>query len=146
MTNKAEQFKAYLDEKEIKVFEIEELENDEQETVAFRSRMTIEGQSLPLVVIVDKSIFTMIRVQLQAQAQTPENANAIAAAANAENARFKPFKVYTNAGGDLLLDVCLSFMNDLNGDEIYVLFDSIIAYLNGKDGGYRRLMKAVWGE
>ena len=45
MTNKAEQFKAYLDEKEIKVFEIEELENDEQETVAFRSRMTIEASS-----------------------------------------------------------------------------------------------------
>ena len=146
MNSKAEQFKSYLDGKEIKAFDIEELKDDPQSTAAFRSRLTINGQSLPTVVIVDESIFVLIRVQIQAQALTSENEAAIRAACNEENGRYKPFKLYTNAAGDLLLDVCLTVMNELDGDEIYTLFDSLIGYLDGADGGYRRLMKAIWGK
>lgn len=146
MNAKAEQFKGYLDSKDIKVFDIEELQDDPQHTVAFRSRLTIEGQSLPTVVIVDDSIFVLIRTQIQARALSDANKDALLNAANAENGRFKPFKVYTNAAGDLLLDVCLTFMNELSGDEIYTIFDSMIGYLNGAEGAYRRLMQAIWSK
>lgn len=146
MNAKAEQFKAYLDEKGIKVFDIEELEDDPQHTVAFRSRLTIEGQSLPTVVIIDDSIFVLVRTQIQARALTEQNKTALFEAANVENGRFKPFKIYTNNAGDLLLDVCLTFMNELSGDEIYTIFDSMIGYLDGSEGGYRRLMQAVWSK
>lgn len=44
MNKKAEAFEAYLKEKDIKAFEVEELEGDEQNTVVFRSHITTEGQ------------------------------------------------------------------------------------------------------
>ncbi len=72
MNNKAQKFKDYLDEKEIKVFEIEELD-DEQATVAFRSRLAINGQNLPTVVFVDNSDYSMVRVQIAPNALTKDN-------------------------------------------------------------------------
>ena len=72
MNNKAQKFKDYLDEKEIKVFEVEEL-SDEQATVAFRSRITISGQNLPTAVFIDNSDYSMVRVQIAPNALTAEN-------------------------------------------------------------------------
>jgi len=146
MNSKAEQFKAYLDEKGIKVFDIEELADDPQATVAFRSRLTINGQSLPTIVIIDESIFALIRVQIQGRALTAENEAAIRAELNRENGRYKPFKLYTNEAGDVLLDVCLTVTGELNGDVIYKIFDSLIGYLDGANGAYRRLMQAIWSK
>ena len=73
MNKNAEAFKAYLDEKDIKVFEIEELEGDEQKTAVFRSHVTTEGQQLPTVVILDESIFALIRVQISPKALMEKN-------------------------------------------------------------------------
>ena len=63
MNQKAENFKAYLDEKKIEgVFAIEEIENDEWETVLFRSQVDINGNKLPTVVIFDKSVYGIVRI------------------------------------------------------------------------------------
>ena len=51
MNKNAEAFKAYLEEKDIQVFEVEELEGDNQETAVFRSHITTEGQQLPTAVM-----------------------------------------------------------------------------------------------
>ena len=45
MNKNAEAFKKYLDEKEIKVFEVEETPDDAQETAVFRSHMYLHGHS-----------------------------------------------------------------------------------------------------
>ena len=50
MNKNAEAFKAYLEEKDIHVFEVEELEEDSQQTAVFRSHITVEGQQLPTAV------------------------------------------------------------------------------------------------
>ena len=60
---RAVQFNEFLMEKGISVFGTESLE-DEANTVLFRSRIEAAGQLLPAVVIVDASVFTIIRVQL----------------------------------------------------------------------------------
>ena len=62
MNNKAEQFNAFLEDQKIKVFQMEELEENEQHTVVFRSFLGVEGQQLPTIVIIDDSIFSIIRV------------------------------------------------------------------------------------
>ena len=64
MNNKAEQFNSFLEEQKIKVFQMEELEGNEQHTVVFRSFLGVEGQQLPTIVIIDDSIFSIIRVQI----------------------------------------------------------------------------------
>ena len=140
MNKKAEAFQAYLDEKGIKVFEAEELA-DNQHTAVFRSFITTEGQQIPTVVILDDSMFGMIRVQIAPRALSEENQLELLKMVNEESAGYKPFKLYLNKDGDLLLDVCLVLDGELNGDSVYAMFALIIDYL---DSNYRRFMKCIW--
>ena len=131
MNNKAQKFKDYLDEKEIKVFEIEELD-DEQATVAFRSRLAINGQNLPTVVFVDNSDYSMVRVQIAPNALTKDD----------ETAKYKPFKLFFNDNGDLILDFCIDANDEIfSGEKVYSVFDIIINYL---ENNYRNIMKVIW--
>ena len=141
MNKNAESFKKYLDEKEINVFTIEEMENDEQETAVFRSYIVVAGQQLPTIVVTDKSVFAVVRVQIASQVLTDENKAALSEFINNENLQYKPFKLYFNANGTLLLDVCLTETDELRGDTIYLLFDVIINYLNEN---YQKIMKSIW--
>ena len=64
MIKKAEEFKQYLDKNNITVFQMEEIPNDANSTVVFRTHITVNGQQLPSALILDNSIFAMIRVQI----------------------------------------------------------------------------------
>ena len=142
MNNKAEQFNAFLEDQKIKVFQMEELEENEQHTVVFRSFLGVEGQQLPTIVIIDDSIFSIIRVQIAPQALKDENAADLLKMVNGQNMMYKPFKLFIDERGDLMLDVCLVTDKDkLDGNEVYQLFSVIINYL---DENYRNIMKVVW--
>ncbi len=142
MNAKAEKFQNYLNEKEIHVFETEEIEGDERGTAVFRSYITVEGQRLPTVLILDNSVFAVVRVQISPKALTEENRAEVLGIVNEQNSKYKPFKLYFNEENNLLVDFCTVIENDdLNGDTIYLMFDVVINYLNEN---YRELMKAVW--
>lgn len=142
MNSKAEQFNAFLEEQQIKVFQMEEIEGNEQHTVVFRSFLGVEGQQLPTIVIIDDSIFSIIRVQIAPLALQEDNTADLMKLVNAQNAMYKPFKLFFDERGDLMLDVCLVTDRDkLDGNEVYQLFNVIINYL---DENYRNIMKAVW--
>ena len=142
MNKKAEQFNAFLEEQKIKVFQVEEIEGNEQHTVVFRSFLGVEGHQLPTIVIVDDSIFTIIRVQIAPQALKAENEANLLKLTNGQSAMYKPFKLYFDERGDLMLDVCLvSGADKLDGNEVYQIFNVIINYL---DENYRNIMKVIW--
>ena len=141
MNKKAEAFKAYLEEKGINVFEVEELDGDAQKTAVFRSYITTEGQQLPTIVILDESVFALLRVQISPRALTETNRLELLKMVNEETAAYKPFKVYLNKNGDLMIDVCLFVDTELKGDVVYTMFSLIIDYL---DANYRRFMKCIW--
>lgn len=141
MNKNAEAFKAYLEEKDIQVFEVEELEGDNQETAVFRSHITTEGQQLPTAVILDTSVFALVRVQISPKALTEANQLELLKMVNEESAAYKPFKLYLNRNGDLMLDVCLVIDEELKGDMVYTMFSVIINYL---DANYRKIMKCIW--
>ena len=142
MIKKAEAFKTYLEENNISAFEMEELTDDANSTVVFRTHITVKGQQLPSVLILDNSIFAMIRVQISPQAQTPENETALSKMLNSENAKYKPFKFYFNENGDLLLDVCLLAKEAMeNVDDVFLMYNVIVNYL---ETSYRDIMKAIW--
>lgn len=140
MTKNADIFKNYLVEKKIDAFEIEEL-NDEQETTVFSSQIIIAGQKLPTMVILDKSIFALIRVQIAPQSLSEENRMALLTFINEENLNYKPFKLYFNKNGTLFLDLCIPIEKNLSGDMIYLMFNVIINYL---ENGYKKIMKKIW--
>ena len=141
MNKKAEAFKKYLEEKDIKSFEVEELEGAEQKTAVFRSYITTEGQQLPTLVILDESIFALLRVQIAPRALAEENQLELLKKVNEETSAYKPFKLYLNKDGDLMLEVCLVIEEELKGDSIYAMFALIIDYLNDN---YRKFMKCIW--
>ena len=142
MNKKAKTFKSYLKKKQIEAFVIEEVEDDKNETVVFRSSIVAAGQRLPTILIVDKSIFTIIRVQIAPQVLTEESQTALLKFANEENFKYKPFKFYFNPAGNFLLDVCIIDNHDeIDGDEISLVLNVITNFLNDS---YRDIMKAIW--
>ena len=141
MNKNAEAFKAYLEEKDIHVFEVEELEEDSQQTAVFRSHITVEGQQLPTAVILDASVFALVRVQISPKALTEANQLELLKMANEESSAYKPFKLYLNRNGDLMLDVCIVADEELKGDTVYTMFSVIISYL---EANYRKIMKCIW--
>lgn len=142
MNKKAESFLKYLEEKEIKAFMVEEIPGEEQHTVVFRSHVMIEGQQLPLMVMLDDSVFAMLRVLVSPKAQTVENEVELHKLVNEENMKYKPFKLYVDKEGNLVLDSCImTEQEEVSGDRIYGMFDIIIHYLNDS---YRKIMKTIW--
>jgi hypothetical protein len=142
MIKKAEEFKQYLDKNNITAFQMEEIQNDPNNTVVFRTHVSVNGQQLPSALILDNSIFDMIRVQISPQALTPENEPALSKMLNSENAKYKPFKLYINESGDLMLDICLVARdNATNAEEVFLMYNLIINYLNES---YRNIMKEIW--
>ena len=142
MNKNAENFKNYLEEKEIKIFEVEEVKDDDRGTVVFRSNISVEGQQLPTAVIIDNSVFAVIRVQISPKAVTEENQLDLLKLVNGENISYKPFKFYCDNNGALLMDICLvAPEEDLKGETVCLMFDVIINYLNNS---YREIMKTIW--
>ena len=142
MNSKAEQFKNFLEERDINVFQMEEIEGNEQHAVVFRSFIAVEGQQLPTMVVIDDSLFSIIRVQIVPQVLNTENVAELMKLANEQNLIYKPFKLFFDARGDLMLDSCLMTEGaKLDGNAIYQLFNVIVNYL---DENYRNIMKTVW--
>jgi hypothetical protein len=147
MNIKAEVFNKYLEEKKIEAFQVEEVADDAQNTVAYRSHIVVEGQQLPTLVLLDDSVFSMIRVQISPQARTEENELKVLRMASEQNMKYKPFKLYFDQTDALILDVCLltpgkeeKDFSDL-GDEVYGMFDVLIRFL---EENYRGWMKEIW--
>ena len=147
MNIKAEVFNKYLEDKEIKAFQVEEIADDAQHMVVYRSHIEVEGQQLPTLVLLDDSVFSMVRVQVAPQALTEENELELQRMVSEYNMKFKPFKLYFDQNGDLVLDVCLLTPGQKEedfaqlGDEVYGMFDVLIKFL---EENYRGWMKKIW--
>lgn len=144
MATKARAFQDFLDAKDIKAFVSETIENDPEQTTVFRSRVEVDGQALPLLVLLDRSIFSMIRVQISSKCKTEENELAVLKLANDLNLKYKPFKLYFDGEGSLILDICMITPDEKAeeiGDMVYGMFNVMITFLNEN---YRTMMKTIW--
>lgn len=143
MASKAEKFKKFLEEKEIKCFQVEEIE-DELGTVVFRSFMEIEGQNLPVIVVNDSSIYTMVRTQVAAKVIKAGNELKILEYINELNRQFKVFKYYVTDEGDLCMDSCIvATEKTFNGELVYTVIDVILKHLEEQ---YPIFMRKIWAE
>lgn len=142
MNKKAEAFKNYLDERKITCFTVDEIKDDALNSVVFRSNIEINGQQLPTIVVLDSSIYGMVRVLVAPRVLNDANEAALLKELNRLNKSYKSFKYYFDDNGSLVLDCCILFRaGEADGDLIYTMFDVIIRHLNGE---YKKLMQLIW--
>lgn len=143
MNKRAQAFQEYLQEQNIDCFAVEEI-GDELNTTAFRSHMEITGQRLPLVVILDDSIYGILRLQIAPKALKENNKQAMLEYINELNRQYKVFKYYVTADGDLCLDCCiLSDAEQVNGPMLYTVMNVVLSHLTEE---YPVLMRKIWAE
>lgn len=142
MNKKAELFQKYLKSNNIEAFTIDEIENDELNTVVFRSNVEIQGNNLPTIVILDSSIYGTIRILISPRVLNETNELALLQLINSYNKKYKSLKYYLDNQGDLVMDISLIFKpNQLESELIYTMFNVVIEHLNES---YKEIMKTIW--
>ena len=142
MNKKAEKFNELVAKMPKDTFHVEEL-TDEFQTVVYRSRMEIKGQYLPMAVVLDNSLYAIVRVWVATKVVNDENRARVAAFMNEMNRHFKVFKYYENEEGDVVIDCCLPSNDEhFDGDVVSMVIDVVLQHMQEK---YSELMAAVWG-
>lgn len=142
MNKKAELFKAYLEENKITCFTMQEI-NDERGSVIFRSTISVEGQQLPTIVILDNSFISTVRVFVAANAVREENEKTLLQMINKMNAQQKIMKHYFAEDGSLVIDYTqTSKAEELDAQlMMFVILEVIVKHLEAQ---YKGIMKQVW--
>ena len=134
MNKKAEKFNELVAKMPKDTFHVEEL-TDEFQTVVYRSRMEIKGQYLPMAVVLDNSLYAIVRVWVATKVVNDENRARVAAFMNEMNRHFKVFKYYENEEGDVVIDCCLpSDEAHFDGEVVSMVVDVVLQHLQEKYG------------
>ena len=141
MNLKAQKFSNFINERNINVFQIQDLEGD-MHPVVYRSAMEVGGQNLPTMLVIDDSIYVMLQVRVGAGLVKDSNRAAVMAHMNILNENYKVFKYYANENGDIVIESCIpttdeEFMPEL----VHAVIDVVLKHLNEE---YPKLMKTVW--
>lgn len=142
MNAKAEKFVKMLKENKIEVFHQEEIQ-DELKMVLFRSVMEIEGQRLPIVILIDDSIYVICRTLVAGKCVNEENRAEVYRHLNGLNSSYKIFKYFVSENGEIVMDVCLpTTVEQFEPNMVRAIIDLSVKNL---EENYRKLMKIVWG-
>ncbi len=127
MNEKALKFDEYLTKLDITWFEKEE-RTDEYDTVLYRTFLEIKDKRFPLFVILDKSIFTVVRQIVITGADQVADRAALVEYVNDLNSRYKVFKYYLNEEeGILYMDMSIPAIGEYFDPEILMyLIGSIL--------------------
>lgn len=124
-------FDRFLREEEISCFDVKAI-GDEEGTVLYRSYLDTALGTMPLYVILDSSIYTVIRVVVGGGIVTENNRVALMEFANAANRQYKKFKFYVeDSDQTFYLDcVYMSRSEEFVPQLLYGLMNSIIEYID----------------
>lgn len=141
MNTKAEKFNKFLEEKNIKVFQVQEVEGD-LHPVVYRSAMEVEGQNLPTMLVIDDSIYVMLQVRVGAGLVKEGNKAAVMEHLNKLNENYKVFKYYAAPNGDIVIESCIPSTDEQFVPEmVHAVIDVVLKHLMEE---YSKLMKTVW--
>ena len=141
MNLKATKFTNFINERNINVFQMQEIDGD-MHPVVYRSAMEVGGQNLPTMLVIDDSIYVMLQVRVGAGLVKESNKAAVMEHMNSLNENYKVFKYYANENGDIVMESCMpttdeEFMPEL----VHAVLDVVLKHLNEE---YPKLMKTVW--
>ena len=141
MNLKATKFTNFINERNINVFQMQEIDGD-MHPVVYRSAMEVGGQNLPTMLVIDDSIYVMLQVRVGAGLVKESNKAAVMEHMNSLNENYKVFKYYANENGDIVIESCIpttdeEFMPEL----VHAVIDVVLKHLNEE---CPKLMKTVW--
>lgn len=141
MNLKATKFTNFINERNINVFQMQEIDGD-MHPVVYRSAMEVGGQNLPTMLVIDDSIYVMLQVRVGAGLVKESNKAGVMEHMNSLNENYKVFKYYANENGDIVIESCIpttdeEFMPEL----VHAVIDVVLKHLNEE---YPKLMKTVW--
>ena len=139
---KALAFQEFLMESNINVFSTESVD-DEYSTVIFRSRVETKGQILPMAILIDTSVFTVIRTQIITGLSAAKQPR-IKEYLNKLNTQYKIFKYYLKDDGTVYLDICLPFVDETFDSKMIQLMLSVL--VQHLEAVYEDFMAQVWGK
>lgn len=146
MNQKAEKFAEMLKQlPDDNVFEMREAEDAGDHLVLFRSSLKVrEDWYLPMVVFVDDTIYTIVRVWVMTDAVNDGNRQRVRDYLMEMNRRYKVFKYYDTEQGDIVLDACLpESAENFDPEGVAVIIDVLWDHLKET---YGELEKTVKGE
>ncbi len=149
MNKKAEAYKKFLEETDIKWGEVTEIqenvpEEQKMHPVVYRSAIGVNGQNLPTMLVIDDSIYVMLQVRVGAGLVKEANKAAVLEHINKLNEGFKVFKYYADEAGNIILESCIPSTDDQFVPQmIHAVIDVIANHLNDE---YPKLMKTVWAD
>jgi predicted RNA-binding Zn ribbon-like protein len=144
---KAQKFEKYTQDHQLNFFNKVDVKNDKgerdaAETTVFQSNIRVEGQTIPVGIITDNTIYTIIRVQVGSGLVKESNKNKFLEYLNTLNRSYKVFKYVAAEDGSVFLDACLPSTNDSFDPEVVkVVLDVIVDHLNHE---YKNIMKEAW--
>ena len=106
MNKKAEAFRKYLKKSGIKSFMMDDMHDRQLNTVIFRTFIEAQGTELPLVLVLDDTLYSTIRVLVAPKVLKNGNETAVYNLINEYNRTYKSFKYCVDEEGALILDVC----------------------------------------
>ncbi len=140
ITTKGKIFGEFLEKNEIKCFTKEEMKDD-LKTVVYRSTIEVEGNKLPTIIILDNSIYTVLRVQVSPKVKEKEK---LTNYLNELNSKYKVFKYYVGADEGLYMDsVMPCTQENFSSELVYTVIDVVVKHLVAE---YSNIMKKIWGE
>ena len=130
MNPKSLLFDKFLKEEEIISFERKDFD-DEDGTVVYRSYIKSPLWDMPLFVILDNSIYSVVRLVLGPEKVTAQNMNALNALINRDNATYKNYKLYIDEQDSSLYLDCVYMCGDdaFETALMYALMSSIVDYI-----------------
>ena len=130
MNPKSLLFDKFLKEEEIISFERKDFD-DEDGTVVYRSYIKSPLWDMPLFVILDNSIYSVVRLVLGPEKVTAQNMNALNALINRDNATYKNYKLYIDEQDSSLYLDCVNMCGDdaFEPALMYALMSSIVDYI-----------------
>ena len=81
--------------------------NGETYAQAFRSNLQVEGTSLPFMILLDDSVYTMLQVQVAAGLAQGDKREKICSFLNDLNEQYRMLKFSADAAGNVLLTCCI---------------------------------------
>lgn len=138
---KAAKFEKYTEDNKMNFFVKKELKDD-ADTVVFQSNIKVEGQTIPVGIITDNTIYTIVRVQVGAGLVKDSNKAKFEEYLNNLNRSYKVFKYVAADDGSVFLDACLPSTNESFDPEIVrVVLDVVVDHLNTE---YKNIMRQAW--
>lgn len=143
MNPKALSFDKFLKVEEIIAFERKDFD-DEDGTVVYRSYIKSPLWDMPLFVILDNSIYSVIRLVVGPEKVNAQNLQAINAFINRENATYKNYKLYVDEDNSLYLDCIYMCADDAFEPALmYALMTSIVDYIPESIGDLKSAFESV---